>query len=250
MSGLTNIFDIFSSSYFEAMLVAAKTTIVLALVSLVLGFLWANILAVLELSKWRIVRWPVTIFVSIVRSLPELIVIFLIGLGLPYLFLEFEDVFPVSWVDAYFNMLDTYGEYLFFGLGAFALSLIYASYASQTIRGALLAVPKEQWSSGAVLGLSKPAIFFYIIMPQMWRHAFPGLSNQWLVLLKDTALVSLIGVHELMKETDYIYSATSDGFTWYATAALIYLVISLVSQKLQDLLYSRITQYDQESSAK
>lgn len=248
MSGLTNFFDIFTSSYFEAMLVAAKTTIVLALVSLVLGFLWANILAVLELSRWKIVRWPVTIFVSIVRSLPELIVIFLIGLGLPYLFLEFEDVFPVSWVDAYFNMLDAYGEYLFFGLGAFALSLIYASYASQTIRGALLAVPKEQWSSGAVLGLSKPAIFFYIIMPQMWRHAFPGLSNQWLVLLKDTALVSLIGVHELMKETDYIYSATSDGFTWYATAALIYLVISLVSQKLQDLLYNRITKYDQESA--
>ena len=248
MSGLTNIFDIFTSSYFEAMLVAAKTTIVLALVSLVLGFLWANILAVLELSRWKIVRWPVTIFVSIVRSLPELIVIFLIGLGLPYLFLEFEDVLPVSWVDANFSMLDSYGEYLFFGLGAFALSLIYASYASQTIRGALLAVPKEQWSSGAVLGLSKPAIFFYIIMPQMWRHAFPGLSNQWLVLLKDTALVSLIGVHELMKETDYIYSATSDGFTWYATAALIYLVISLVSQRLQDLLYNRITQYDQESA--
>lgn len=248
MSGLTNFFDIFTSSYFEAMLVAAKTTIVLALISLVLGFLWANILAVLELSRWKIVRWPVTIFVSIVRSLPELIVIFLIGLGLPYLFLEFEDVLPVSWVDAYFSMLDSYGEYLFFGLGAFALSLIYASYASQTIRGALLAVPKEQWSSGAVLGLSKPAIFFYIIMPQMWRHAFPGLSNQWLVLLKDTALVSLIGVHELMKETDYIYSATSDGFTWYATAALIYLVISLVSQKLQDLLYNRITKYDQESA--
>ena len=83
-------------------------------------------------------------------------------------------------------------------------------------------------------------------MPQMWRHAFPGLSNQWLVLLKDTALVSLIGVHELMKETDYIYSATADGFTWYAMAALVYLAISLVSQKLQDLLYNRITKYDQE----
>nr|WP_270049335.1 ABC transporter permease subunit [Ignatzschineria rhizosphaerae] len=246
MSGITSFFDIFTSSYFQAMLVAAKTTISLAIVALVLGFLWANILALLELSRWRIIRWPVTFFVSIIRSLPELIVIFLIGLGLPYLFLEFEDVLPESVVDAYFNLLDTYGEFLFFGLGAFALSLIYASYASQTIRGALLAVPRDQWNSGAVLGLSKPATFFYIVMPQMWRHAFPGLSNQWLVLLKDTALVSLIGVHELMKETDYIYSATADGFTWYAMAALIYLVISLVSQKLQDLLYNRITKYDQE----
>ena len=246
MSGITNFFDLFTSSYFEAMLVAAKTTISLAIVALVLGFLWANILALLELSRWRIVRWPVTLFVSMIRSLPELLVIFLIGLGLPYLFLEFEDVLPVAVMDLYFNLLDSYGEYLFFGLGAFALSLIYASYASQTIRGALLAVPKDQWNSGAVLGLSKPAIFFYIIMPQMWRHAFPGLSNQWLVLLKDTALVSLIGVHELMKETDYIYAATADGFTWYAMAAFIYLIISLVSQKLQDRLYSHITKYDHE----
>lgn len=246
MSELTTIFDLFNSQYFAAMLVAAKATILLAIIALVMGFLWANILAILELSRWRIVRWSVTLFVSIIRSLPELIVIFLIGLGLPYLFLEYEDIWPPQVIDLYFSILDSYGEYLFFGLGAFALSLIYASYASQTIRGALLAVPKEQWHSGAVLGLSKPATFFYIIMPQMWRHAFPGLSNQWLVLLKDTALVSLIGVHELMKETDYIYSATSDGFTWYTMAALIYLVISLVSQKLQDLLYNRITKYDHE----
>ncbi len=245
MSGIISFFELFTTRYFESMLIAAKTTILLALVALVLGFLWANILAVLELSRWRIIRWPVTFFVSIIRSLPELIVIFLIGLGLPYLFLEYEMVLPEWVMDAYFGLLDSYGEYLFFGLGAFALSLIYASYASQTIRGALLAVPKEQWSSGAVLGLSKRSTFFYIVMPQMWRHAFPGLSNQWLVLLKDTALVSLIGVHELMKETDYIYSATND-FIWYAIAALIYLVISLVSQKIQDLLYNRITAYDLE----
>ncbi len=245
MSGITNIWDIFASSYFEAMLVAAKTTILLAIVALVLGFLWANLLALLELSRWRIIRWPVTVLVSVIRSLPELIVIFLIGLGVPYLFMEYETSLPDFIINPYYALLDHYGEYLFFGLGAFALSLIYASYASQTIRGALLAVPKEQWSSGAVLGLSKPAIFFYIVMPQMWRHAFPGLSNQWLVLLKDTALVSLIGVHELMKETDYIYSATNN-FIWYAIAALIYLAISLISQKIQDLLYNRITIYDQE----
>ncbi len=228
------------------MLLAAKTTLFLALTALIIGFLLANILALLELSRWRFVRLPVTLFVSIVRSLPELIVIFLIGLGIPHLFMEFEDSIPDFLNNGYFFILDNFGEYLFFILGAFALSLIYASYASQTIRGALLAVPKEQWHSGAILGLSKPATFFYIVMPQMWRHAFPGLSNQWLVLLKDTALVSLIGVHELMKETDYIYSATTDGFTWYSMAALIYLVISLLSQKLQDFLYNRMTAYETE----
>ncbi|MGV2470518.1 ABC transporter permease subunit, partial [Bacillus subtilis] len=77
----------------------------------------------------------------------------------------------------------------------------YASYASQTLRGALKAVPYGQWEAGLALGLTKRTIFFRFIMPQMWRHALPGLGNQWLVLLKDTALVSLISVNDLMLQT-------------------------------------------------
>ncbi len=67
--------------------------------------------------------------------------------------------------------------------------------------GALKAVPVGQWESGQALGLSKSAIFFRLVMPQMWRHALHGLGNQWLVLLKDTALVSLISVNDLMLQT-------------------------------------------------
>ena len=81
---------------------------------------------------------------------------------------------------------------------------------------------KGQWESGAALGLSRPYTFINLIMPQVWRHALPGLSNQWLVLLKDTALVSLIGVDDLMRQAGYINTNTHEPFTWYGIAALIY----------------------------
>ena len=128
--------------------------------------------------------------------------------------------------------------------GAIALSLLYAAYASQTLRGALKAVPQGQWESGQALGLSKAAIFFRLVMPQMWRHALPGLGNQWLVLLKDTALVSLISVNDLMLQTKSIATRTQEPFNWYIIAAAIYLVITLLSQYILKRIDQRATRFE------
>ena len=132
-----------------------------------------------------------------------------------------------------------------FGCGVFALSLIFASYASQLyVGGDSMTIPKGQWESGAALGLSRPYTFINLIMPQVWRHALPGLSNQWLVLLKDTALVSLIGVDDLMRQAGYINTNTHEPFTWYGIAALIYLVITLISQAGIRKLELRFTRFE------
>jgi len=88
----------------------------------------------------------------------------------------------------------------------------------------------QQRLAALALGLGKSHIFFRIVLPQAWRHALPGLGNQWLVLLKDTALVSLIGVNEMMRQAQMASASTYQPFTWYAAAALIYLAISLVSE--------------------
>lgn len=132
--------------------------------------------------------------------------------------------------------------------GVIALSLLYAAYASQTLRGALKAVPVGQWESGQALGLSKSAIFFRLVMPQMWRHALPGLGNQWLVLLKDTALVSLISVNDLMLQTKSIATRTQEPFTWYIVAAAIYLVITLLSQYILKRIDLRATRFERRPS--
>lgn len=120
------------------------------------------------------------------------------------------------------------------------------SYGTQTLRAALKAVPKGQRQAAQALGLSPAITFFRIVLPQAWRHALPGLGNQWLVLLKDTALVSLIGVNDLMRQSQLAVASPTSGhgpFTWYAVAAAIYLVITLVSGRALEYLRRRSFRY-------
>ena len=107
---------------------------------------------------------------------------------------------------------------------------------------------EELGSQARALGLSKSAIFFRLVMPQMWRHALPGLGNQWLVLLKDTALVSLISVNDLMLQTKSIATRTQEPFTWYIVAAAIYLVITLLSQYILKRIDLRATRFERRPS--
>ncbi len=217
------------AGYFGLMIIALKVTLSVAFSALICGLVLGLIFASLELNKYKIIRWPITTFITLIRSLPEILVVFIIALGMPYLWFLINGDFP---------------NIPLFWLGVLALSLIFSSYASQTIRGALLAVPRAQWESGYVLGLNTLQIFFTIILPQTWRHALPGLGNQWLVLLKDTALVSLIGLDDVMFTAESAFNATQKPFTWYSLAALLYLAVSLLSQYLQNKLNTRITRYE------
>lgn len=204
------------TGYSASLVHASWVTIQLAFVSLLVGLVLAIIFAGGEMSRHKIISWPTTAIVTIIRGLPELLVVLFIFFGsTQVLFLITGDFIEVSP----------------FLAGVIALSLIFASYAAQTIRGALKAVPRGQREAGNALGLSRARVFFRIVLPQAVKHALPGLTNQWLVLLKDTALVSLIGVTDLMKQAQLTSAATHEAFTWYATAAAIYLVITLITQK-------------------
>ncbi|MFM5742977.1 arginine ABC transporter permease ArtQ [Aeromonas veronii] len=194
---------------------AAWMTLGLALASLVGGMVLALAFSAAELSKQRALVWPVATLTTLIRGLPELLVVLFIYFGS---------------TQVLFLLTGEYVEFSPFACGVLALSLLFASYATQTLRAALNAVPSGQRLAALALGLSKSHIFFRIVLPQAWRHALPGLGNQWLVLLKDTALVSLIGVNEMMRQAQMASASTYEPFTWYAAAALIYLAISLVSE--------------------
>ncbi|EGQ9292725.1 arginine ABC transporter permease ArtQ [Vibrio vulnificus] len=205
---------------------ASWMTIQLALVSLAVGLVLAVVFAGGEMTRHRLVKWPTTALVTVLRGLPELLVVLFIYFGsTQVLFLLTGDFIEVSP----------------FLSGVIALSLIFASYASQTIRGALKAVNKGQREAASALGMSKSRTFFRIVLPQAVRHALPGLTNQWLVLLKDTALVSLIGVTDLLKQAQLTSAATHEAFTWYATAAAIYLVITLVTQRVVKIIDAKFS---------
>ena len=217
------------SDYFSLMVTAALMTLGLAVCSLVLGLFLGMLFAVLEAN--RFVGKPTAVLVALLRGLPEILVVLLVYFGSS----ELVELLTGEYI-----------EFGAFGCGVFALSLIFAAYASQTLRGAIQAIAKGQWESGTALGLSKGYTFLRIIMPQVWRHALPGLSNQWLVLLKDTALISLIGVDDLMRQAQLINTNTHQPFTWYGIAALIYLLVTLVSQIGIRKLELRFTRFERE----
>ena len=217
------------SDYFSLMLTAALMTLGLAVCSLVLGLFLGMLFAMLEAN--RFVGKPTAVFVALLRGLPEILVVLLVYFGSS----ELVELLTGEYI-----------EFGAFGCGVFALSLIFAAYASQTLRGAIQAIAKGQWESGTALGLSKGYTFLRIIMPQVWRHALPGLSNQWLVLLKDTALISLIGVDDLMRQAQLINTNTHQPFTWYGITALIYLLVTLVSQLGIRKLELRFTRFERE----
>ena len=231
---------------FSPLASAAGMTVGLAVCALVVGLILAMIFAAWESARWRPVAWLGTGLVTLFRGLPEILVVLFVYFGASQLLLTLSDGFTVNLGLFSFPVqvnIENFDVSPFL-CGVIALSILYSSYASQTLRGALKAVPVGQWESGQALGMKTPAIFFRLILPQMWRHALPGLGNQWLVLLKDTALVSLISVNDIMLQTKSIAARTQEPFTWYLMAAAIYLVITLISQQVLKRIDARATRFD------
>ena len=234
-------------SEFQPLLSAAGMTVGLALCSLVLGLALAMLFAVWESARWRPVAWLGTGLVTLLRGLPEILVVLFIYFGSSQVLMLLADGFTLNFylfqLPVQLNIENF--EVSPFLCGVVALALLYSAYASQTLRGALKAVPHGQRESGQALGMSKAAIFFRLVMPQMWRHALPSLGHQWLVLLKDTALVSLISVNDLMLQTKSIATRTQEPFNWYLIAAMIYLLVTLFSQAVLRRIEQRTTRFEQ-----
>ncbi|TCL03842.1 MULTISPECIES: arginine ABC transporter permease ArtQ [Sodalis] len=228
---------------------AAGTTLGLALCALVVGLVLAMCFAAWESARWKWLGLLGTAVVTVLRGLPEILVVLFIYFGASQLLLTLSDGFTLNLAGYHLPLsLPADVNVSPFICGVLALALLYASYASQTLRGAIKAIPQGQWESGQALGMKTSAVFFRLILPQMWRHALPGLGNQWLVLLKDTALVSLISVNDLMLQTKSIVNFTQQPFTWYLVAAAVYLAITLLSQVILRAIERRSTRFETRAS--
>lgn len=213
----------------QLLLDATKITLGLALCSLLVGLVLAILFCVAEMQKNQWIAKPVSLIVSTLRGLPEILVVFFIFYGGTH---------------ALFLLTDEFYNISPFWSGVLALSLIFAAYASQTLRAAIQSVPKGQLQAAQALGMGPVLAFIRITLPQTWRLALPGLGNQWMVLLKDTALVSLIGVTDLMKQADLLSGSTYKPFTFLVAAAAIYLVITLISQWLLKYVDVYVNRFD------
>ena len=204
------------------LLLGLMLTVELALCSLFLGLVLGVLGALSKTSKSKALQAIGGAYTTIIRGIPELLVVLLIYFGATTVLMGVAGLFG-------------YHEYIelnAFLAGVIALGLMFGGYATEIFRGALQAIPQGQFESSMVLGMPTSKSFFRIILPQVWRVALPGLGNLFLVLLKDTALVSVVGLDELMRKSSLAVSFTKEPFTFYMAAACLYLILTSISMLL------------------
>jgi His/Glu/Gln/Arg/opine family amino acid ABC transporter permease subunit len=211
------------------LLLGTWMTIRLALASLVLGLSLGLLGAVFKSSAFRVLRVIGDVYSTIFRGIPELVVVLLIYFGSTNLLTAVSGWFGGGYV-----------ELNPFAAGTLALGICFGAYATEVFRGALLTIPPGQVEAGQALGLSKARIFWKVVLPQLWRIALPGLGNLFMVMMKDTALVSVIGLEEIMRKAQVATGVTKQPFTFYLTAAVIYLCITVVATGVLQLMEKRV----------
>jgi putative lysine/arginine/ornithine/histidine/octopine transport system permease protein len=193
-------------------------TIQLALSALCLGLILGLLGALAKTSSNRALQWIGGTYSTLVRGIPELLWVLLIYFGTVNAMRAIGQVFGLT----NFSLSA-------FAAGVIALGLCFGAYATEVFRGAMLSIPKGHREAGLALGLSRSRIFIKLVMPQMWRIALPGLGNLFMILMKDTALVSVIGLEEVMRHAQIAVTSTKEPFTFYMVAALMYLAMTALS---------------------
>ncbi|WP_422422731.1 ABC transporter permease [Pseudomonas sp. GZD-222] len=201
-----------------ALLAGTLMTVQLALSALCLGLVLGLLGALAKTSPYKPLQWLGGFYSTLVRGVPELLWVLLIYFG------------TVSLMNRLGEALNIPGlELNAFAAGVIALGLCFGAYATEVFRGAILAIPKGHREAGLALGLSKGRIFSKLILPQMWRIALPGLGNLFMILMKDTALVSVIGLEEIMRHSQIAVTVSKQPFTFYMVAAVIYLGLTVLA---------------------
>ena len=187
---------------------------------LLAGILWA--LGKLSPRVW--VRAPCVWLGNLLRGIPEFVILLICYFGLTALLYRTTG--------GSVNLSPFAG-------GVFALSVVFAAYSSESFRGAFLSVPRGQLEAARALAMRPRDIFLRIHLPQAWRLALPSLNNQWQSLLKDTSLVSVLGLEELMRKTDIAAQVTKEPFVFFLATAFIYLVFLNLSNPVFRFLERR-----------
>ena len=202
----------------------ALITIELGILSLILAVILGLLTASAKMSRNWLLRRLATLYTTIIRGVPDLVLMMLLFFGgqiginqvTDWLYVQFD-------IDIFINVNE-------FVAGVLTIGLIFGAYMGETFRGAFLAVDSGQIEAGRAYGMSHWLVFRRIRFPQMMRHALPGLGNNWMVLLKTTALVSVIGLSDMVRVAAEASKATREPFTFMIIVAAIYLLIASVSE--------------------
>ncbi|NLY65090.1 MAG: ABC transporter permease [Alcaligenaceae bacterium] len=208
----------FLHGYGSQIVAGTWETIKLALLSLLVAFMLGLIGASAKLFGNFLLKGVAQAYTTLVRSVPDLVLMLLIFFSIQMGLNSITDALglPVFEIDPFLA-------------GVLTIGFIYGAYFAETLRGAFLAVPKGQLEAGKAFGMSNWQVFGRILFPQMMRFALPGIGNNWLVLLKATALVSIIGLSDLVQVTQTAGRSTNSMFLFICVAAVIYLAMTTLS---------------------
>lgn len=194
-------------------------TVSLALASLPFGLIIGFFVALAKQSQEPSLKRSAEIYTTIFRGLPELLTLFIVFYGAQILIRQIALVFTEN----------PQIEVNSFVAGMVALSLVFSSYASEAFLSAFRAIPQGQYEGGNAVGLTRPQTMRLVIFPQLIKLTLPALSNLWLVLLKDTALVSVIGLSDILRQAGIAARVVKEPFLFFGIACLLYLLLAVVS---------------------
>ncbi len=198
----------------EGMLLTVELAVLSLIFALTLGFLGA----IAKLSNNRIAQIVATLYTTLIRGVPDIVLMFIIFFGGQLLVNIIGDELGLDYI-----------EISEFTAGVVTIGFIFGAYMAETFRGAILAVPRGEIEAGFAYGMTPLQVFSRITFPACVRHAIPGFGNNWLVLAKTTALVSVIGLEDMVFRATQAGGSLRKPFTFYLVVALLYLVITAVS---------------------
>ena len=204
-------------------------TVSLALATLPLGLALGFFVALAKQSREPTLRLSAEIYTTIFRGLPELLTLFIIFFGMQIGIQQIARAMGFS----------SGIEINAFVAGMIALGIVFSSYASEVFLSAFRAIPKGQYEGGYAVGLPHGKVMRLVVLPQVLKIALPGLTNLWMILLKDTALVSAIGLSDIVRQTGVAARVTKEAFLFYGIAFILFLVLALLSS----IVINRLEKY-------
>ena len=205
----------------DELLRATFMTVMVALAAFFFGFFISFFIVPLKLSNKKILNYIGNAYTTIFRGVPELLVIYLLFFG------GSSAVMFVAKIFGYSEFIEINA----FLTGSVSIGLISGAYTTEVLRGAIDSINKGQFDGAKSLGLKKTTYYVLVIAPQVLRLSLPNLSNVWQLTLKDTALISVTGLVEIMRQSYIASGVTRNPLLFYCFAAFLYLILTTISLK-------------------
>ena len=219
----------FLNRYYVFFLEGSKNTILLALFTVIFGVVIGMVLALMRLSGKKLLKFLASAYVEFIRGTPLLVQLYIIYYGLPKMGIDFSTIPFIG---------DTYGDFI---AGIITLSINSGAYVAEIIRSGIQAVDKGQMEAARSLGMKHSTAMMYIIIPQGLKNILPALGNEFIVVIKESSIVSIIGIQDLMYKADTVRGNTFQPFEPLIVAAVIYFIMTFTLSKVLGIAERRMS---------